>query len=81
MAVVRLKEINHVKDGANANNAQTTQNQNNQMSDDPRDGGRNSFTTGRDGERTAAEVAPGAKNEKATIEEFGKAGAGIAAKE
>ena len=34
------------------------QNQNNPMSDDPADGSRNAFTTGRDGGKTAADKAP-----------------------
>jgi hypothetical protein len=55
------------------------QNQNNEMSDDPGDGGRKSFVTGRDGGRTAAEKAP-AQDESA-IEAFGEEGAGIAPKE
>ena len=59
------------------------QNQNNAMSDDPGDGSRNSFTTGRDGGKTAAEKAPPAQDgqDESTIEAFGREGAGIAAKE
>jgi hypothetical protein len=57
-------------------------NQNNQMSDDPGDGSRNSFVTGRDGGRTAAEKAPAQDDQdESTIEAFGEEGAGIAAKE
>jgi hypothetical protein len=57
-------------------------NQNNQMSDDPGDGSRNSFTTGRDGGKTAAEKAPEQdEQDQSTIEAFGEEGAGIAAKE
>ena len=56
------------------------QNQNNEMSDDPGDGGRTSFVTGRDGGKTAAEKAPDEQDESA-IEAFGEEGAGIAAKE
>ena len=63
-------------------NTQFTQNQNNKMSDDPGDGGRKSFTTGRDGGRTAAERAPDDdQQDQSTIEAFGEEGAGIAAKE
>ena len=58
------------------------QNQNNAMSDDPGDGSRNSFTTGRDGGRTAAEKAPAQdEQDQSDIEAFGEEGAGIAAKE
>ncbi len=57
-------------------------NQNNQMSDDPGDGSRNSFTVGRDGGKTAAEKAPAQdEQDQSTIEAFGEEGAGIAPKE
>ncbi|HYG46406.1 MAG TPA: hypothetical protein VD846_00550 [Allosphingosinicella sp.] len=57
-------------------------NQNNQMSDDPGDGSRNSFTVGRDGGKTAAEQAPDRdEQDQSTIEAFGEEGAGIAPKE
>ena len=56
-------------------------NQNNQMSDDPGDGSRNSFVLGKDG-NTPVERAPKQDaQDQATIEAFGKEGAGIAAKE
>ena len=56
-------------------------NQNNQMSDDPGDGSRNSFTTGKDGE-TPVERAPAHDSQdQSTIEAFGEEGAGVAAKE
>ena len=55
-------------------NTQFTQNQNNKMSDDPGDGGRKSFVTGRDGAPTAAERAPeGDAQDQSTIEAFGEA--------
>ncbi len=54
---------------------QLTQNQNNQMSDDPGDGSRNADTLGRDGAPTAVEKAPDAQDQEA-IEAFGRAGAG-----
>ena len=58
------------------------QNQNNAMSDDPADGSRNAFTTGRDGGKTAAEKAPEQDDQdESAIEAFGEEGAGIAAKE
>ncbi|MEA3009221.1 MAG: hypothetical protein QOJ91_913 [Sphingomonadales bacterium] len=59
-----------------------SQNQNNAMSDDPGDGGRKAFATGRDGGRTAAEKAPEQDDQdQSTIETFGEEGAGIAPKE
>ena len=58
------------------------QNQNNAMSDDPGDGSRNAFKTGRDGGKTAAEKAPEQDDQdESAIEAFGEEGAGIAAKE
>lgn len=58
------------------------QNQNNAMSDDPGDGSRKSFVTGRDGGKTAAEKAPEQdEQDQSTIEAFGEEGAGIAPKE
>jgi hypothetical protein len=57
-------------------------NQNNQMSDDPGDGSRKSFTVGRDGGATAAERKPKHdRQDQSTVEAFGEEGAGIAAKE
>ncbi|HEX8667360.1 MAG TPA: hypothetical protein VF727_03200 [Allosphingosinicella sp.] len=56
-------------------------NQNNQMSDDPGDGSRKSFTLGKDG-NTPAERAPAQdQQDQSTIEAFGEEGAGVAAKE
>ncbi len=56
-------------------------NQNNQMSDDPGDGSRKSFTLGKDG-NTPAEKAPAHdKQDQSTIEAFGQEGAGVAPKE
>jgi hypothetical protein len=57
---------------------QLEQNQNNAMSDDPGDGGRKSFTTGRDGKKTAVEESP---EEQSQTEAFEEEGAGIAPKE
>jgi hypothetical protein len=58
------------------------QNQNNAMSDDPGDGSRTSFVTGRDGGRTAAEKAPKQDDQdESALEAFGEEGAGIAPKE
>jgi hypothetical protein len=57
--------------------APLTQNQNNQLSDDPGDGSRGSFVLGRDGPRTPVEESPEeeAQNQSA-IEDFGREGAG-----
>ena len=56
-------------------------NQNNQISDDPGDGSRNSDTLGKDG-NTPAEKAPEQdQQDQSTIEAFGEEGAGIAPKE
>jgi hypothetical protein len=60
---------------------QLTQNQNNQMSDDPGDGNRTSFTTGKDGTTPVEKAPPHDSQDQSTIEAFGEAGAGIAAKE
>jgi hypothetical protein len=57
-----------------------TQNQNNAMSDDPRDGHRltdNPKAT----ETTAAEKKPHDQQDQAAIEEFGREGMGVAPKE
>ncbi len=69
------------KNQHNTSSMDKTMNQNNQMSDDPKDGSRNSFTLGKDG-NTPAEKAPEQDQQnQSTIEAFGKEGAGIAAKE
>ncbi|HEV2747911.1 MAG TPA: hypothetical protein VGW34_11505 [Allosphingosinicella sp.] len=66
----------------NHDSMQFTQNQNNEMSDDPGDGSRNSATTGRAGAPTPAEKAPPHDaQDQSAIEAFGEEGAGIAAKE
>jgi hypothetical protein len=56
-------------------------NQNNQMSDDPGDGSRKSFTLGKDGETPVEKAPKGDKQDQSTIEAFGEEGAGVAAKE
>ena len=56
-------------------------NQNNQMSDDPGDGSRNSFTLGKDGSTPVEKKPPHDEQDQSTIEAFGEEGAGIAAKE
>jgi len=67
----------------NAKSNDKTMNQNNQMSDDPRDGSRNSDTLGQASAATAMETKKPAQDaqNKATVEEFGREGAGVAAKE
>jgi hypothetical protein len=55
---------------------QLTQNQKGAMSDDPRDGARNSETLGRAGRPTALEQSPEEKaQDQEAIEEFGREGA------
>ncbi len=58
-----------------------TQNQNNSMSDDPGDGGRKSFVTGKDGTTPLEKAPAGDAQDQSTIEAFGEEGAGIASKE
>lgn len=66
----------------NPDSTQFTQNQNNEMSDDPRDGSRNSAVLGRDGKKSPANKPPEQDaQDQSTIEAFGEEGAGIAAKE
>ena len=57
------------------------QNQNNAMSDDPKDGNRESFTTGRDGTSPVEKAPEHDRQDKATVEDFGREGLGVAAKE
>jgi hypothetical protein len=72
-----MSKSNHDNDTADQ-----AQNQNNQMSDDPGDGSRKSFVTGRDGGKSPAEKRPEQdEQDQSTIEAFGEEGAGIAAKE
>lgn len=56
-------------------------NQNNQMSDDPKDGSRNSFTLGKAGSSPAERPPAEDEQDQSTIEAFGEEGAGVAAKE
>jgi hypothetical protein len=63
-------------------NMQFTQNQKNQMSDDPGDGARNSSVVGRAGKKTPLETSPEEEGQdQSQIEAFGEEGAGIASKE
>ncbi len=61
------------------NSDQMTQNQKNQMSEDPGDGSRNSATTG--GPAPTKSPEEEAQSDPSTLEAFGQEGAGIAAKE
>lgn len=71
------KNQNHHLDDA----PQRPMNQNNQLSDDPADGNRTSFTLGKDGETPVEEKPPHDEQDQSTIEAFGEEGAGIASKE
>ena len=69
------------KNQHNLDSTNRAENQNNQMSDDPGDGSRNSFVLGKDG-NTPVEKAPEEdQQDQSTIEAFGEEGAGIAPKE
>lgn len=65
----------------NPDSADRPLNQNNQMSEDPGDGSRNSFALGKDGESPAERKPPNDSQDQSAIEAFGEEGAGIAAKE
>lgn len=66
----------------NHDSMQNTQNQKNEMSDDPRDGNRNSDVLGQASAPTPVEKAPPHdQQDQSTIEAFGEEGAGVAAKE
>ena len=65
----------------NSSSMDKTMNQNNQMSDDPADGSRNAFTTGKDGESAAEKKPVHDDQDQTAIEAFGEEGAGVAAKE
>ncbi len=54
---------------------QNTQNQKNQMSEDPRDGARRSDTLGRDGKALNVSPEEAAQHDPETLEEFGEQGA------
>ncbi len=60
---------------------QQAANQNNQMSEDPKDGSRTSFTLGKDGTTPLEKKPPHDQQDQSTIEAFGEEGAGVAAKE
>jgi hypothetical protein len=69
------------KSSHESTSGQNEQNQNNAMSDDPGDGSRVSFTTGKDGSTPVEKAPEHDDQDQSTIEAFGDAGAGIAAKE
>ena len=60
---------------------QRSPNQNNLMSEDPGDGDRESFVTGKDGTTPVEKAPPNDEQDQSTIEAFGEEGAGIAPKE
>ena len=60
---------------------QRSMNQNNLMSEDPGDGDRESFVTGKDGTSPAEKKPSSDEQDQSTIEAFGEEGAGIAPKE
>lgn len=65
----------------NPNDGQWTQNQNNEMSEDPGDGSRKAFKPGPTGQTPLEKAPPNDAQDQSTIEAFGEEGAGIAAKE
>jgi hypothetical protein len=66
----------------NLDSAQNTENQNNEMSDDPRDGSRNSdVIAGASAPNPMEKKPPNDAQDQSTIEAFGEEGAGVAAKE
>jgi hypothetical protein len=69
------------KNQHNTSSMDKTMNQNNQMSDDPGDGSRKSFTLGKDGETPVEKAPEGDSQDQSTIEAFGEEGAGVAPKE
>ena len=71
------KNQNHHLDDA----PQRPMNQNNQLSEDPADGNRTSFTLGKDGETPVEKKPPHDEQDQSTIEAFGEEGAGVASKE
>ena len=69
------------KSSHESTSGQNEQNQNNAMSDDPGDGSRVSFTTGKDGSARVEKQPEHDVQDQSTIEAFGEAGDGVAAKE
>lgn len=71
-----MSKYQHLED-----DPQKDANQNNQMSEDPKDGSRTSFTLGKDGTTPVEKAPPDDRQDQSTIEAFGEEGAGVAAKE
>lgn len=63
------------------NDMQMTQNQKNQMSEDPGDGVRGQDANAKGGKEPANQIPEEQSQNQGTIEAFGEEGAGIAAKE
>ena len=63
------------------NDMQMTQNQKNQMSEDPGDGARRKDVKTKEGKEPANQIPDEQSQNQGTIEAFGEEGAGIAAKE
>ncbi|HEX8216643.1 MAG TPA: hypothetical protein VF577_04175 [Allosphingosinicella sp.] len=60
---------------------QMTQNQKNQMSDDPGDGARGQDARTKEGKEPTNQIPEEQAQNQSTVDAFGEAGAGIAAKE
>lgn len=71
-----MSKNQHLKD-----DPQKDANQNNQMSEDPKDGNRTSFILGKDGITPVEKAPPDDRQDQSTIEAFREEGAGVAAKE
>jgi hypothetical protein len=69
------------KNQHNPDSTEQALNQNNQMSDDPGDGSRKSFTLGKDGNTPVEKAPEHDAQDQSAIEAFGEEGAGVAAKE
>ena len=69
------------KNQHNSSSMDKTMNQNNQMSEDPGDGSRNSFTLGNDGDTPLEKAPEHDEQDQSTIKAFGEEPDGIAAKE
>ncbi|HEY0013837.1 MAG TPA: hypothetical protein VGB79_13425 [Allosphingosinicella sp.] len=65
----------------NHDDMQMTQNQKNQMSEDPGDGARGKDATTKEGKEPTNQIPEEQTQNQGTIEAFGDQGAGIAAKE
>ena len=60
----------------NPDSSERPLNQNNQMSEDPDDGSRTSFTLGKDGKTPVEKKPAHDRQDQSTIEAFGEEGAG-----